>query len=204
MREDRGVGLIEVVVVMGLLGLALAMFGSALAAMRRTSDASLAIGEVTDQARLAVNVLDRQIRFGYWVKQNTISGASSAITVLTQDTSGALQCWTWAIDGENQRLMTFVFPAASPRGIPAVPAAGAPGTDWQVAAELIDAASSLQPTIPMTPLDPATYTRPAGLYAGAVAMIYIANGDRPSVGFSVDMTARNRWRGGGYATKCSV
>lgn len=203
MRGDRGIGLVEVLVAMGLLAIALAMFGSALSAMTRTADTSLSIGEVTDQARGAVNVLDRQIRFGYWVKPRSVSGASSAITVLTPDSDGVLQCWVWAVDGTNQRLMAYVFPASASRSVPAVSSAGAPGLDWQVAAELIDPTSTLSVTNPVTPLDPVTYTRPAGLYAGAIASIVIDNGDLPSVGFSMGMTARNRWRGGGYATRCA-
>lgn len=212
MRDERGIGLIEVLVVMGLLGLALGVFGTALTAMVRTSDASQDLGAVTDEARVALNQLDRQIRFGYWVKPRTISGASSAITVLTADAAGVLQCWTWAVSDGDQRIMNFVRPASVDAAIPAMPSADSKNSLWRVAVGpeggdpldgvRIAAGSSLVPASAVAPIDPATYTRPAGLYAGAIATLVLQKGTGAPVTLTFDMSVRNQWRGGGYATKC--
>lgn len=206
MRDDRGVGLIEVMVVMTLLTLAVGMFGLALSAMRRTADTSQDLGAVTDQARLALNELDRQIRFGYWVKNPSVSGATSSITVLTPDKAGVLRCWTWAIDGANGRLMNYVRPALPPGGsVPALPSAGSASSLWRVAAgpegdpkdeAVIAAGSSLTAVHQVMPLNPVTYQRVlTGLYSGATATVVVAKGEGVPITLTFDMSVRNKWRG---------
>ena len=215
MRGDRGVGLIELLVVMSLTTLALTMFGMAFSAMLRTSDASRDIGAVTDQARLALNQLDRQIRFGYWVKPATVACPETcpAIKVLTSDSAGARQCWVWAIDRRNGRLMTFTFPAASSRPVPPLPTFGNPPPGgWHIAAGpeggatdevSIDATSLLEVvgTSLVKPLNATTFER-ASYYLSASASIVITKPDRNPVTIDFDMSVRNQWIGAQYASEC--
>ena len=215
MREDRGVGLIELLVVMSLLTLALGMFGMAFSAMLRTSDASRDIGSVTDQARLALTELDRQIRFGYWVKPATVGCASTcpAIKVLTVDRTGARQCWIWAIDESNGRLLSYHYPSNVNRAVPALTTFGNPGRGgWHVAAGpedtglgdevVIDAASDLSIVGSLVkPLNAATFER-ASYYLAASASLVISKPGRSPVSLTFDMSVRNQWIGAPYASEC--
>lgn len=216
MRSERGVGLIELLVVMSLLTLALSMFGMAFSAMLRTSDASRDIGSVTDQARLALNELDRQIRFGYWVKSATVTGCSTscpAIQVLTIDTTGARQCWVWALDSANGRILNYHYPASSGQPVPSLATFGNPGHGgWHVAAGPEGGASDevvIGPTSQLgvvstslvKPLNPATFER-ASYYLSAYATIEIAKPDRTPITISFDMSVRNQWVGAPYASEC--
>ncbi|MFM8999036.1 MAG: PilW family protein [Actinomycetota bacterium] len=216
MRGDRGVGLIELLVVMSLTTLALTMFGMAFSAMLRTSDASRDIGAVTDQARLALNELDRQIRFGYWIKPTTVGCATTcpAIKVLTVDRTGARQCWVWAIDESNGRLLSYHFPASVNRPVPSLTMFGNPGNGgWHLAAGpeetsvsdevAIDPASDLAVVAGslVKPLNAATFER-ASYYLSASATLVIAKPGRPNVTLTFDMSVRNQWVGAQYASEC--
>lgn len=198
-------GLVEVLVAMTLLVLAVAMFGSALTVVRASSERSQDMGAVTDQARLALNQLERQIRFGYWVRQETPppTGSSQAITVLTSREYGELQCWTWAIDAVHGRLMSYVESASTSNGPPPLPVRG-----WHVAAGpeeegtssgevLIDPMGShLVATTPVAPLNPVTFQRVlSGLYRGADAEVSISKGSGPAVILSFSVTTRNMFLG---------
>lgn len=215
MREDSGVGLIELLVVMTLLTLALTMFGMAFSAMLRTSDASRDIGAVTDQARLALNELDRQVRFGYWVKGTTVGCSTTcpAVKVLTTDSSGVRQCWVWALDRANGRLMTYHAPAASWSSPPSLSTFGRGRGGWHIAAGpeggatdevAIDPASDLQVVASslVSPLNPTTFAR-STYYLSAIASITITKPDRSPVTIGFTMTVRNQWTGAQYASECA-
>lgn len=210
MRDDRGLGLIEALVAMTLLTIALSVFGVAFSAMVRTSEVSRDIGSVTDEARLALNELDRQVRFGYWVKNRTVSGASSAITVLTPGASGARECWIWAIDAANGRLLSFHFPAANPRPVLPVAGFGTPGSGWHIAAGpggerfrdvVIGPASSLSAATSVSALEIATYQRVTYFLRAAVALT-VSKGDRPPVTLAFDVSVRNRLAGAAFTGEC--
>lgn len=215
-RDDGGLGLVEVLVSMTLLAVALGVFGVAFGAMLRTSEASQDLGSVTDQTRLALNELDRQVRFGYWVKPATISGASSAIKVLGVDPSGTRRCWIWAIDGTNGRLMTFDYPASGGGGVPALASFGAVGgARWHIAAgpegdpadpRRVVVTGSLSTASSVAALDPSTYAR-ASYSLTAVADLVVskagfAGTPSVSVPFSFSVTVRNQWAGAPYAGLC--
>lgn len=217
MRSDRGVGLIELLVVMSLMTLALTMFGLAFSAMLRTSDASREIGSVTDQARLALNELDRQVRFGYWVKPKTVvcSLTCPAIQVLTTNTDGSLECWVWAIDKEPGTLVTYHYPP--PVGaftLPGLPSAG--GAGWHVAAGPEGGPTSDAVAIgpststgglgivsgsKVTPIDPTTFARQT-YWVSAYAALTVTGPDRPPVDLAFTMSVRNQWIGAPNAAKC--
>lgn len=101
--NDTGLGIVEVLVAMTILVVALATFGMALSSALKVSRRSQDMGEVTDQVRMALETLDRQVRFGYLIRQvNNIGGlATSNVVVLTPDATGKLQCWAWATSSEG-------------------------------------------------------------------------------------------------------
>lgn len=210
MRDDEGVGLIELLVAMSLLLAALTMFGVAFAAMLRTSNASRAMGDGTDEVRTALAELDRQVRFGLWVREETATGCGSscAVTVLTVDSSGGKECWTWALDTSNPldgRLLSIHRPYGAAFAFPAV--FGDP--PWHVAAGGVRTdiyAATLLATGPIVrALDPTSFQRPA-YFSGAAADLWIgsSDGEGTLVSLRLQMSIRNAWRGGSsYAGACS-
>lgn len=209
-------GLVELLVVMSLMTLALTMFGMAFSVMLRTSDASRDIGAVTDQARLALNDLDRQIRFGYWIKTVTVGCATEcpAIQVLTKDSGGTMQCWTWAIDKANGRLMNFHYPITAKKPIPSLANFGKGPGGWHIAAGpeggpvadevAIGSTSTLAvvSTSEVTPLDPTTLTK-VSYFSSAFAQLVISKPGRPPITIEFDMSVRNQWIGAQYAGACA-
>lgn len=213
-RGDTGLGLVEVLVSMTLLAIALSVFGVAFSAMLRTSESSQDVGAVTDQTRLALNELDRQVRSGYWVKPTTIPGASSAITVLTVNRDGAKRCWIWALDTLNGRLMSFNY---SPGGsVPALASFGAVGGNrWHIAAgpegdpaesRRVIVSGSLAATSPVQALNGSSFQR-ADYWLTAVADLIISKSafaGRPavSVPLKFSVSVRNQWAGAPFAGVC--
>lgn len=203
--KDTGLSLIEVLVAMGLLGLALAMFGAAYTGILRTSEASTSLGAVTDQARLALHGLDRQVRSGYWVKAVSVPGASSAVQILTQNTDGSLECWVWALGSGTGSLLTFHYPEEGNQKWDPL-ASG----KWHVAAgpeggALTDvtfgANSKLSGYGEYFPLNPSDYSRP-DLFQGAAVKLEILKGSSLPVTVEFTMTTRNQWQGAQYAKGC--
>lgn len=200
-RRDAGVSLIELLVVMSLLLTALAMFGVAFSAMLRTSSASRAMGDATDQVRTALGELERQVRFGYWVRPETGLGCGTdcAVTVLTQNSDGSKECWTWALDKSvptNVRLVSIHRPYSTVFTFP-VPLSAA---GWHVAAEGIRSLPNA-PTLVTTgsairSLDATTLTRISYAVA-AEANVWVGStaGSDSLVPLRVQMSVRNGWRG---------
>lgn len=206
--DERGVGLIELLVVLSLTTLALTMFGMAYSATLRTSGVSREIGNATDQARSALTELDRQVRFGYWVKQETsVCGSDCAIKVLTQDSAGSRECWIWAIDRTDGRLLTFHYPATASVTVPSLGSSG-----WHLAASSLDplvAASWLRVTgSQVNTLLVSNFTRQP-LYMAAAANLSIVAGNQAIAGnqaavpISFQVSVRNQWAGAQYATECA-
>lgn len=113
-QDDQGVGLIELLVVMSLLTLALALFGTVFTVASRASDRSRDLGAATDQVRVALAELDRQVRFGYWLKPTTVPGLSCpsgtptcAVKLLTVSGASGRRCWAWALDPATSSLRSF-------------------------------------------------------------------------------------------------
>lgn len=114
MQMEQGVSLIELLVVMSLMTLALTMFGSAFSLALRAADRSRDLGAATDQVRLALSELDRQIRYGYWIHTTAVPGlvcpegeSSCAIRVLTNDGPASTRCWAWALDPASHSLKSY-------------------------------------------------------------------------------------------------
>lgn len=199
-RDDLGVSLIELLVVMSLLLTALAMFGVAFSATLRTSSASRAMGDATDQVRTGFGELERQVRFGYWVRPETGlgCGANCAVTVLTQNADGTKECWTWALDSRvatNVRLVSIHRPYSTGFTMP-LPVGSA---GWHVAAEGIrmdlHPASLVTSGNTISSLDVSTLAR-VTYYVAAEADVWVgSSGGTSQVPLRIQMGVRNGWRG---------
>lgn len=203
-HSERGLGLIEVLVVAALLTLALTVFGTAFGVMVNTSHVSRAVGDVTDQARLSLNELERQVRFGYWVRPLSCGVDCDGVKVLTQDVAGERQCWAWVLN--EGRLITFHRPALLWAGDPALSDSG-----WQVAAEGVSDASTLEEVAAseVRPLDGATFER-VSYWTALEADLYLDATDQalqsplPPANISFQVTVRNPWVGASFSEECDA
>lgn len=191
--------------VLALLGIALSVFGLAYAAAVRTTSASTGLGAVSDQARRALNELDRQVRSGYWVKGVSVPGASSAVQVLTQNTNGSLECWVWALDTAEGSLVTFHYPEPGPAKWKPLAFGG-----WHVVAGpegdalrdvTFGSGSALTPVNSFSPLLLSNFSRPS-LFQGAQATLNILRADLAPVVFEFSVSVRNQWRSAEYSAGC--
>lgn len=80
LTRDEGITLVELLVAMSIMSIAMVIFSSVLVAMQRTVVATDRISRSNDQARLAIEQLDKELRSG-----NVISDPSGAITGYTGD-----------------------------------------------------------------------------------------------------------------------
>lgn len=211
---ESGVGLIELLVVMSLLLIALAMFGTAFGVVLRTSEASRDVGASTDQLRQAVQALDRQVRFGYWVRLTTVStstcasppcSALPAVRILTTESpSGSLRCWSWAVDPNAHALRAYKFPTNLAVGDALLP----PIEQWHMVAgpegetlDNVEVAGSLSGLgAEISVLNPSTLVR-VSYYAGVRADFTLTNGERV-LSSSVTVATRNQWAGGSMVDMC--
>lgn len=135
-RED-GMTLVELVVAMSMLGVVLLIFTSVLASVQRTVVVNQRYSEANDQARLALQQLDRELRSG-----NVISDPADAITgytggapanqrllIYTQTnlpTRSQAQCELWQItSGEELQVRRWV------------PGSSTWATSWRTVAESV-------------------------------------------------------------------
>jgi len=135
LRSDQGFTLVELVVAMSLMGIVLAVFGTTLASVQRTAVKEDAYGQSNDQARLALEQIDHEMRSGNvlydpGLENGSGAGALSSCTgclpyytmrIFTQtnaDTrasgfgSGYL-CVMWQIDA-NKQLLERTWPPDQP------------------------------------------------------------------------------------------
>lgn len=215
-RSDVGMSLVEVLVALTLFLLAFAMFGGTLVASTRAADASQDMGAITDQARLALAQLDRQVRFGYMIQNATITGAASAVKVLTPNSLGDLECWFWAVDAANGRLMSYHYSYADPQGkSPAPPLNQLGSKQWHVEAgpedplndpRRVTVTGTLTGVYPLAPLYPGAFKRASyfGSVKAALLVSKLALGGNVvhSVGLDLFMSLRNEWIGAQYETAC--
>jgi prepilin-type N-terminal cleavage/methylation domain-containing protein len=120
-RDDRGMTLVELLVSMMILGIAMAIFGTTLASVQNGIVAQDRFSQANDQARLALEQLDRQMRSGNVLydpaaEGTATSGAGSSyngymVRIYTQtnaDTQG-YTCVQWRINSSKQ-LQTRSWP----------------------------------------------------------------------------------------------
>jgi prepilin-type N-terminal cleavage/methylation domain-containing protein len=130
-KSERGMSLVEVMVSMSIMSIVLLVFTSVLASVQRAVVAQDALSQTLDQARLALQQLDRELRSGnvlYDPALENVPAASGGIPscsgclpgytlrVYTQtnaDTRGTYKCVLWKIDS-SQQLMTRQWPPDRP------------------------------------------------------------------------------------------
>lgn len=118
--------LAELLVAMFVMGIAMAIFGSVLASVQRGVVAQENLNRTLEDARLAVQQLDREIRSGNVLYNPALENNGQAscagcmpgytLRIATQanaDTRGGHTCVLWQIDSQ-QRLLTRRWPANLP------------------------------------------------------------------------------------------
>ena len=133
-QDDRGITLVELLVSMMILGVAMTIFGTTLASVQRGVVAQDQLSRANDQARLALEQLDREMRSGNVLYNPATEGTSSGdaaqnyymVRIYTQtnaETRGSYSCVQWRI--ANEELQTRWWPPENPDG----------ATDWRTVAE---------------------------------------------------------------------
>lgn len=136
-RSDAGFSVIELMVAMALLLVALAMFGSVLFTVQQTSNRQIELGRANDQARLAIQEIDRQLRSGYVTSTGSFTGADASARIYTEarmsGTSSKPTCVAWVLHGagsDRQTLYTKTWDVVSGATAPAFNG----GVGWRVVA----------------------------------------------------------------------
>jgi prepilin-type N-terminal cleavage/methylation domain-containing protein len=130
-EDERGFTLIELLIAMFVLSIVTAVFGSTLASVQSAVVREDRYSRANDQARLAMEQLDREVRSG-----NVLYDPADPLTgfvpyyyvrIYTQanaPTRGGYVCSIWQIDA-NQQLLTERWDPADPNGT---------STGWRVVA----------------------------------------------------------------------
>jgi prepilin-type N-terminal cleavage/methylation domain-containing protein len=128
LRDERGMTLVEMVVATVILGLVLLVFLSTFASIQRSTRRQEERSRNNDEARLAVEQLDREIRSGNVLydpaQENAVGGISSCagcqpgftLRVYTQSnapTRAGFTCRLWRIT-DQQQLQTQSWPPLHP------------------------------------------------------------------------------------------
>lgn len=97
---DAGLTLVELLISASLLVVALTMFGGSLVTSQKLQVTDSQYSRANDQAQLAFQAIDRQIRSGYVVGATTVSGADAAVRIYS-DAGGTPKCIAWVVaDGD--------------------------------------------------------------------------------------------------------
>ena len=136
LNQEQGITLTELIVSMSLLGVVMLVFTTTLAAVQRTVADEQVRSELNDQARLALQTLDRQVRSGNLLYDPadetrdpvdaTADGFMFRVYTQAQYSAGDdPRCVLWLVD-DQERLLTRSWP----QGFPDSPIA----TGWRVVA----------------------------------------------------------------------
>lgn len=93
---DAGLTLVEVLISASLLIVALTMFGGSLVTSQKLQVTNSQYSRANDQAQLAFQTLDRQIRSGYVVGTTSVSGADAGVRIYS-DAGGSPRCIAWVV-----------------------------------------------------------------------------------------------------------
>jgi uncharacterized protein (TIGR02599 family) len=117
LRGDEGLTLVELLVAMMILGIVMTVMTSVLISIQRAVVTQDNRSTNLDQARLALQTIDRQVRSGNLLyNPNIESPAYFQIRIYTQSnapTYGAARCVVWQINS-SQQLITRSWPANQP------------------------------------------------------------------------------------------
>ena len=125
--EEEGLSLVELLVAMFIFGIVMLIFTQTLASIQSAVVHQDNLARTNDQARLALEQLDREIRSGNVLYDpSTESDPYYMVRVYTQSNSptlGGYSCVLWKIDDEGQ-LLTRYWPEGD----------ATEATEWRVAA----------------------------------------------------------------------
>ncbi|MGH9267201.1 MAG: prepilin-type N-terminal cleavage/methylation domain-containing protein [Acidimicrobiales bacterium] len=116
-RSDAGLTLVETMISLAILSVAVALMVAVLVSVQgvvnRTSDRSTS----NDQARAALQQLDRQVRSGNVFYDPTDGGMNIRIyTQVNAPTAGGARCMQWQVDGTELQTRSWEDAAGSPVG----------------------------------------------------------------------------------------
>jgi prepilin-type N-terminal cleavage/methylation domain-containing protein len=122
-RDERGMTLVELVVAMSMMSVVLLIFTSVLASVQRTVVVNQRYSEANDEARLALQQLDRELRSGNVITDpsDSITGftdapANQRLLIYTQanmPTRGQAECELWKITTSNDLQVRRWVPGSS-------------------------------------------------------------------------------------------
>lgn len=121
--DERGMTLVELVVAMSMMSIVLLIFTSVLASVQRTVVVNQRYSEANDEARLALQQLDRELRSGNVITDpaDAIAGfteapANQRLLIYTQanmPTRGQAECELWKITSSNDLQVRRWIPGSS-------------------------------------------------------------------------------------------
>lgn len=127
LREERGLSLAELMVASFIFGIVMLVFTTTMASVQRAVVRQDNLSRTNDQARLAMEQLDREIRSGNVLYDPAVeSDPNYVVRVYTQSNApsrGTFSCVLWQLDDEG-RLLTRRWPPSDPSS----------ATDWRVVA----------------------------------------------------------------------
>lgn len=152
LRDERGMTLVELVVAMGILSIVMLVLTTTLTSIQRAVVEEDVRIRLNDQARLAVQSIDRLVRSGnilYDPVNETAndpygSAAGYMFRIYTQAEQSAAQparCALWLLD-DSQQLLYRTWPVLHPED----------ASDWQVVAESVVNRSLSQPAFTLDSL----------------------------------------------------
>jgi type II secretory pathway pseudopilin PulG len=122
-RREDAMTLVELVVAMSIMSIVLLVFTSVLASVQRTVVLNQVYSAANDQARLAIQQLDRELRSGNVINDpgEAIAGFTMApvnqhLLIYTQanlPTRGAAHCELWAITTDRELKVRRWLPGSS-------------------------------------------------------------------------------------------
>lgn len=120
--DERGMTLVELLVAMMILGIAMAIFTTTLASVQRGAIRQDNLSRTNDQARLALQQLDRQVRSGNVLYDPAAeTDPYYMVRIYTQANApghGSFSCVQWKVDSSKQ-LLTRRWPPENPAGVTA-------------------------------------------------------------------------------------
>jgi prepilin-type N-terminal cleavage/methylation domain-containing protein len=123
-QDERGLTLTELLVAMFMFGIVMAVFTTTLASVQKAIVAQDNLSRTNDQARLAMEQLDRELRSGNVIYDPALETQDTnyKLRIYTQ-TNQAFRCVLWKIDSNDQLLTRRWTPGAE-----------ANATGWRVVA----------------------------------------------------------------------
>lgn len=134
--SDSGLTMVEVLVSSALLLVCLTMFGGSLVTSQRAQATNQAYSRANDQAQLAFQAIDRQVRSGFVVGTTSVVNADAAVKIYSE-ASGTPRCIAWVVADANISGATGIAGLYTASWNPTVNGAampGYPGASWRLMA----------------------------------------------------------------------